>query len=139
VDYLQVYEKKTRTFEIENAKRSGSFEREYNLKFLGKIGNVFHERDIIAAVEKGKLYDPDSDHILNYFSSRSLGCDPGYGSSAFGIVCTQWQDNHIQILHAKEYHKPDFNEMISVVYGLMAKYDIDKVYIDSSCCHLLLK
>jgi hypothetical protein len=30
--------------EIEKAKQSPSFEREYNLKYLGKIGNVFHTR-----------------------------------------------------------------------------------------------
>ncbi len=29
-----------------------------------------------------------------------MGIDPAYGSSAFGIVVTQWEDNHIQILHA---------------------------------------
>lgn len=28
--------------EIEKAKQSPSFEREYNLKYLGRIGNVFH-------------------------------------------------------------------------------------------------
>ena len=36
--------------EIENAKASPSFEREYNLKYLGKVGNVFHTLDIEAAV-----------------------------------------------------------------------------------------
>ena len=38
----------------------------------------------------------------------------------------------IQILHAEEYHRPDYNEMLSTVYGLMSKYDIDKVYIDGA-------
>ncbi|MFL6321541.1 MAG: hypothetical protein ACJ72Q_13825 [Nitrososphaeraceae archaeon] len=32
--------------EIEKAKQSPSFEREYNLKYLGKIGNVFHTKDM---------------------------------------------------------------------------------------------
>jgi hypothetical protein len=107
----------------ERAKQSPSFEREYNLKYLGKIGNVFHTKDIEAAIEKGRKYDPDN---LNpyHFTSRSMGIDPAYGSSAFGIVVTQWVDNHIQILHADEYHRPDYNEMLSVVYGLMSKYDV---------------
>jgi hypothetical protein len=30
--------------EIEKAKQSSSFEREYNLKYLGKIGNVFYTK-----------------------------------------------------------------------------------------------
>jgi hypothetical protein len=43
--------------EIEKAKQSPSFEREYNLKYLRKIGNVFHTKDIEAAVEKGRKYN----------------------------------------------------------------------------------
>jgi hypothetical protein len=115
--------------EIEKAKQSPSFEREYNLKYLGKIGNVFHTKDIEAAIEKGRKYNPD---VIFPFSSKSMGIDPAYGSSVFGIVVTQWIDNHIQILHAEEYHRPDYNEMLSTVYGLMSKYDVDKVYIDGA-------
>jgi Terminase RNaseH-like domain len=61
-----------------------------------------------------------------------MGIDPAYGSSAFGIVVTQWLDKHIQILYAEEYHRPDYNEMLSTVYGLMSKYRVDKVYIDGA-------
>src|ERR671930_1390740 len=117
--------------EIEKAKASPSFEREYNLKYLGSIGNVFHTKDIEAAIEKGRKYDPDNFNPL-YFTSTSIGIDPAYGSSAFGIVVTQWMDNHIQILHAEEYHRPDYNEMLSTVYGLISKYQVDTVYIDGA-------
>jgi hypothetical protein len=61
-----------------------------------------------------------------------MGIDPAYGSSAFGIVVTQWIDGIVQILYAEEYHRPDYNEMLYTVYGLMSKYDIDKVYIDGA-------
>jgi hypothetical protein len=118
--------------EIGQAKQSPSFEREYNLKYLGRIGNVFHTKDIEAAIEKGRKYDPDTAFNPYHFASRSMGIDPAYGSSAFGIVVTQWVDNHIQILHAEEYHRPDYNEMLSTVYGLMSKYNVDKVYIDGA-------
>ena len=117
--------------EIEKAKQSPSFEREYNLKYLGRIGNVFHTKDIEAAIEKGRQYNPDEFNPY-YFTSRSMGIDPAWGSSAFGIVLTQWEDNHIQILHAEEYHRPDYNEMLSTAYSLMSKYDVDKVYIDGA-------
>ena len=83
--------------EIEKAKHSPSFEREYNLKYQGKIGNVFHTKDIEAAIEKGRKYNPDAFNPLYSFTSKSMGIDPAYGSSAFGIVVTQWIDNHIQI------------------------------------------
>jgi hypothetical protein len=117
--------------EIEKAKQSPSFEREYNLKYLGKIGNVFHTKDIEAAIEKGRKYNPDNFNLY-YLASRSMGIDPGYGSSAFGVVVTQWIDDHIQIMHAEEHHRPDYNEMLSVVYELISKYQIDKIYIDGA-------
>jgi hypothetical protein len=103
----------------------------YNLKYLGEIGYVFHTKDIEAAIDKGRKYDPTNFNPL-YFTSTSMGIDPAYGSSAFGIVLTQWVDNHIQILHAEEYHRPDYNEMLSAVYGLMSKYNVYKVYIDGA-------
>jgi hypothetical protein len=61
-----------------------------------------------------------------------MGIDPAYGSSAFGIVVTQWVDGIVQILYANEYHRPDYNEMLSTVYDLLSKYDVDKVYIDGA-------
>jgi terminase large subunit-like protein len=93
---------------------------------------VYHIKDIEAAIEKGRKYNPDNFNPYYSFTSRSMGIDPAYGSSAFGIVVTQWMDNHIQILHAEEYHRPDYNEMLSLVYGLISKYDVDKVYIDGA-------
>jgi hypothetical protein len=48
------------------------------------------------------------------------------------IVVTQWADGIVQIMHAEEYHRPDYNEMLSLVYGLISKYQIDKVYIDGA-------
>jgi hypothetical protein len=119
--------------EIEKAKQSPSFEREYNLKYLGRIGNVFHTKDIEAAIEKGRKYNPDDfNPFYSSFTSKSMGIDPAYGSSAFGIVVTEWVDGIVQILYAEEYHRPDYNEMLSTVYGLISKYQVDKVYIDGA-------
>jgi hypothetical protein len=60
-----------------------SFEREYNLKYLGMIGNVFHTKDIEVALEKGDNYNPPSNvDEVNYYTQKSMGIDPGFGSSA---------------------------------------------------------
>jgi hypothetical protein len=47
-------------------------------------------------------------------------------------VVTQWEDGIVQILYAEEYQRPDYNEMLSVVWRLISKYDVDKVYIDGA-------
>lgn len=54
---------------------------------LGKIGNVFHTRDIDAALEKGQ-----NTVAANKMAPHSMAIDPGWGSSPFGIVITQWTD-----------------------------------------------
>ena len=54
LDYTYGINKIYTTEEIEKAKHSPSFEREYNLKYLGRIGNVFHTKDIDVAIEKGQ-------------------------------------------------------------------------------------
>jgi hypothetical protein len=116
--------------EIDKAKASPSFEREYNLKYLGLIGNVFHTKDIEAAIQKGTQYSPSE---INDYSQKSMGIDPAFGSSAFGIVITQRADNQIQIMHAEEYQRPDFNQMLSTVWYLFRRFGkINKIYIDGS-------
>ena len=99
LDYTYGLEKIYIREEIEKAKVSPSFEREYNLKYLGGIGNVFHTKDIDAALKRGKLYDPS---IPNEYAKKCMGIDPAYGSSSFGIVVTQFEDGQVQILHAEE-------------------------------------
>jgi hypothetical protein len=82
---------------------------------------VFHTKDIEAAIDKGRKYNPDNFNPYG-FTSRSMGIDPAYGSSAFGIVVTEWIDGIVQI----------YNEMLSLVYGLMSKYQVDSTYIDGA-------
>jgi len=115
--------------EIEKAKASPSFEREYNLKYLGLIGNVFHTKDIDAAILRGREYDPD---LVVKMCGKSIGIDPAYGSSNFGIVGTQGADQQIQVIYAEEFERPDYNEMLWLVAKLMQQYGYVRVYIDGS-------
>ena len=101
------------------AKASPSFEREYNPKYLGLIGNVFHTKGIEAAIEKGRKHLPDS---RNSYSQKSVGLDHGFGSSAFGVCITELRDGLVHVLHAEEYPRPDFNEMIETTISLLNKY-----------------
>jgi hypothetical protein len=60
LDYTYGISKIYTAEEIEKSKQSPSFELEYNLKYLGKKGNVFHTKDIEAAIEKGRKYNPET-------------------------------------------------------------------------------
>ena len=89
--------------EIEQAKASPSFEREYNLKYLGKLGNVFHIRDIEAAI----VDDPqEANEMLaastSTYYGRSMGIDRAWGTeSQFAIVITQYRNNRVEVFHAE--------------------------------------
>jgi hypothetical protein len=144
--------------EIDRAKRSPSFEREYGLKYLGRIGNTFLPSDIDKALSPlllssntnnfqqaennssasspsliSNIIDPDQ-FILG--ARKSIGIDPAWGSSAFGIVITRFVDGRIQILYADEFERPDFNEMIQKVWELYMKYNfdgsVDRIYVDGA-------
>jgi hypothetical protein len=97
--------------EIQQAKASPSFEREYNLKYLGLIGKVFPTKDIEVAIEKGKRLNSSGIHD---YSQKSVGLDPGIGSSAFGVCITELVDGVNNVLHAEEYVRPGFDEIVQI-------------------------
>jgi hypothetical protein len=114
--------------EIKKAMKSPSFEREYNLKYLGLIGNIFHEQDIANAICSYKSED------LKFFNSyrACMGVDCGFGSSSFGIVVTRLIDGKIQVVFADEYERPDYNIMLTKVYDLYKNYQVDNIYVDGA-------
>jgi hypothetical protein len=61
-----------------------------------------------------------------------MGIDPAYGSSSFGIVVTQFVDGQVQVVHAEEHNRPDFNEMLERVWDLLVKNNVQKIYIDGA-------
>ena len=125
--------------EIEKAKQSPSFSREYDLHYLGIIGNTFHELDIQRAVSLGKKYDPN---LLVHGTPLVLGLDPGWGSSAFGLVLLQVANGRIEVLMADEYPRPKYTEMVDKITALLKGLnssnlepeilDSCKVYVDAA-------
>jgi hypothetical protein len=106
--------------QIEQAKRSPDFRREFAGEYLGLIGNCFNISSINKAVMHGAQYSNYSDpnqwtkgvHTL-------LAIDPAYGStSKYGIVITQYLSGKIVVIYAKEYTKPDYSSMIDEVFRL---------------------
>lgn len=125
--------------EIEKAKQSPSFPREYDLQYLGIIGNTFHELDIQRAVSEGKKYDPN---LVVHGAPLVLGLDPGWGSSAFGLVLVQVANGRIEVLMADEYERPKYSDMIEKITALLKglnssnidpeSLDSCKVYVDAA-------
>lgn len=71
------------------------------------------------------------------YSRKSLGIDPGFGSSPFGLVVTEWVDNQIRIPYAEKFERPDFNQMIKISLSLVSKYSISfengcRIFVDGA-------
>jgi hypothetical protein len=99
------------------------------LQYLGLIGNTFHTKDIDRAVELGKKYNR-----VIVESQKVLGLDPGWDSSAFGLVLLQVANGRIQVLIAEQYERPRYQDMaekvMDIIRGLNRR-NIDQDILDS--------
>ena len=94
--------------DIDIAKRSTSFEREYNLKFLGLVGNVFLPEKIDEAIKIGREFNVYRQILERPAEMTALktqyyiGVDPAFGSSKFGIVMVCIIDDKLCVLESIE-------------------------------------
>ena len=110
LDYTYSLDKIYTREEIQKAKRSPSFEREYNLKYLGKVGNVFHMQDIEAAICTQQEGKEMMDWSTSMMIGRSMGIDVAWGdTSKFAIVITQHRSGKVEVFYAESFEKPQMN------------------------------
>jgi hypothetical protein len=131
LDYTYGLDKIYTREEIEKQMQSPSFAREYDLQYIGLIGNTFHTKDIDRAVKLGKQYNPNRVIVE---AQKVLGIDPGWGSSAFGLVLLQVADDQIQVMFADEFERPRYEDMSTKVIDLIRglnRRNIDQEYLDS--------
>ncbi len=101
--------------QIDEAINSREFPREMMLQFVGTVGNVFSQSAIDRAVELGSKYDGG---IINKQAKHSLGCDPGFSSSSFGLVCLEYSDGIIKCVYADEFPRSSFNGMVQKIWEI---------------------
>ena len=92
------------TEDIEKAKISPSFEREYNLQYTGHIGNIFSLVDIEDAIELGEKY---RDLSINSGCLHGVGIDPGFSSSvtAITVVEIDTENQIVRVVLSEEHDK----------------------------------
>ena len=82
-------------------------------------------------------FDDNVSTSANSYTQKSVGLDPGFGSSNFGVCITELVDGLVHVLHAEEYHRPDFNSMITTTVNLLDEYDItfegrSRIFVDGA-------
>ena len=112
--------------EIERKKLDVEFKREYECQYGYGLGNVFLPYEIENCCG---LYSLPQ---VNENCSISMGIDPGFGSSNFGITILQLEDNVLKVLYAKEYARPSYEQMISLIGQLRYQFKPNKIYVDGA-------
>jgi hypothetical protein len=133
LDYTYGIDKIYTREEIALAQKSPSFEREYNLKYLGKVGNVFHTLDIEAALVTKQQGQEMLDWSTSTMLGRSMGIDVAWGdTSKFAIVITQKRNNKVEVFYAESFDKPQMNQIINHILQLKQRHHITRVYVDGA-------
>lgn len=107
--------------DIEIAKQSPSFEREYNGQYGFGEGNIFPFVDI--CVEE---YDLELKG-----GNKGLYCDPAFGGSQFGSVGFEKLDGILYVKEAKQYDRPSPTDMIEKMVLVAKDYD-NHVKVDAA-------
>ena len=118
---------------IQQAKATPGFEREYNLKYLGKIGNVFTPYDIDKAVKLGEQLSVKALPI-NQYCLHICGVDPGFSSSKTAVYVGEYlkEEKCIRIIYGKEYDKDTPSKIADDIHQLHRTYLNFYCYVDGA-------
>jgi len=116
--------------QIEIAKKSPSFEREYNLKYLGKVGNVFSPFMIANAVTLGELHKTLQ---INQGAPHFGGIDPGF-SKTTPVYIGELDREHqiVRIIYCKRFELAIPGEIAEHVWQLHKQFLNLKWFVDAS-------
>ena len=121
--------------EIDKARLSPGFGREYELQYLGKIGNVFNSSQIDKAIELGEEYSLDKIPINDY-TLHSVGVDVGFGSSSTAIVLTEFLKEEggskIRVLYAEEFEQANPQDIVELCFNLYRKHYNTWLFVDGA-------
>ena len=119
--------------EIDKAKQSPGFDREYGCQYLGLVGNVFSPLQIDKAIELGEQF---KDLAINPYAIHSIGVDIGFGSSNTAVVATEWlnEESKIRVIFSQEWEHGDPQAIVNLIFNLYLQYGTDStgVFVDGS-------
>lgn len=121
---------------IQDAKDTFTFEREYNLKYLGEVGNVFSQLKIKKAFELGKLYDtpPIGRFPINKFAFHPVGIDPGFGTSRTAVTVMEWikEAPILRVVYHDEFEFANPDTIADLVFSFNRVYGNVWYYVDGA-------
>jgi hypothetical protein len=117
--------------EIDKARQSPGFAREYELQYLGKIGNIFTPSQIDRTIQLGEQF---KNIAVNDYTLHSVGVDFGFSSSATAIVLTEFlkEEKKIRVLYAEEFEHANPQDIVNICFDLYRKHWNTWFWIDGA-------
>jgi hypothetical protein len=110
--------------DLEKAKQSVSFEREFNLKYQGAWGNIFTPLQIEQCINLGLEFSTDKIPVSLY-TLKSVGVDFGFSSSSTSIVTLEHiktDKDIIRVVGCELIDKGDPNQIVNLCWDIWKKY-----------------
>jgi hypothetical protein len=126
-------------------KKSHEFGREFELKYLGQVGNVLSDVAIDRCISLGeKLAETaplDNWNIATkYVMSIDIGWGLSKGSSNTAIIVSRFISGKVQIIYCKEFSQPDFRNILDTIWQLYHKCHgreyLQNILMDASATEL---
>ena len=96
------------------------FPREYQGLYLGKVGNLFTQNQISECNQLGQQY---KDIPISRYTLKSVGIDPGFSSSATGIIVLEHikpelTEDKIRVIESRLIEKGDPNQIVNLCWDI---------------------
>jgi hypothetical protein len=106
---------------IEEARKLPSFPQEFQGIWGANVGDIYSTE----ALDEVTDMDYEIDYELG--SKNRLGfCDPGFGSSQFGICITEMRDNMPYVIYSKSYKRQSATAMVREISRLADLFSVHK-------------
>lgn len=130
LDYTVGLDKIFNRAEIEQKKKEPEFLREYMLQYLGRVGNIFSLSQIQTCINLGSVYSIGKIPVSLY-TLKSVGIDPGFSSSATGIVVLEHikpDKDKIRVIESHLIEKGDPNKIVELCWDIWKRHNWMNTY-----------
>jgi len=117
--------------EIDKKRLEPEFLREYEGKYLGKVGNVMTPQQVDKCINLGSEF---KDISISQYTLKTIGVDVGFSSSKTAIVMTEHlkEEDKIIVRYSEEIDKVDPNKIVDQLFDFHRKYQNIYFLIDGS-------
>lgn len=127
--------------QIDRAKLSPEFGREYEGKYLGLFGNVLSTIAVDRCISTGEILAKTASlDDWNIPTKYVMSIDIGWGSSNTAIMCSRFVNGKVQIIYSKEFNRPVFQDIIDEIWRLFhncnGRDNLQNILIDASATEL---